>query len=357
MHTCLEPIQKPTWTRAQIDHWPIATSGLSARVVHCLEHAGVKTIGEVRTWTDERLLALRSFGASSLRNVHWFLNWTKRLESNDASVPNFRALLREFLNRQEVFVIELRYGLTDPLFRPQMKRRTLQEIADMRGQVTRERVRQVEEAAITTLRSKLCCAVAESLEIHWAEKIQARGCVVSSAELAEWADDPLLGGYQPWGTLLLLSESLARIHLRHDYFTTLAPELLNQVEKQILQLLRSASYPVHFDKILAAISSGLRFLDEHQTRFVSVVLDHHPEVSGTIDHRYFLPAIGAPLIVADIMRSRAEALHFHELTRLYNDRMQPHSHKGTGYILRVLNLMPDAQRVSRAVYQIKPADR
>jgi hypothetical protein len=357
MQTRLEPIQKPTWTRAQIDHWPIATSGLSARVVHCLEHAGVKTIGELRTWSDERLLALRSFGTSSLRNVHWFLNWTKRLENDDVAMPNFRALLREFLNRQEVFVIELRYGLADPLFRPQMKRRTLQEIADMRGQVTRERVRQVEEAAIATLRSKLCRAVAESQEIHWTEMIQARGCVVGSGELAEWAGDPLLGGYQPWGTLLLLSESLTRIHLRHDYFTTLAPELLNQVEKQVLQLLREARYPVPFDKILAAVSGGLRVLDEQQARFVSVVLDHHPEISGTIDRRYFVPAIGAPLIIADILRSRAEPLHFHELTRLYNDRMQPHSHKGTGYILRVLNLMPDAQRVSRAVYQVKAAGR
>ena len=42
-------------------------------------------------------------------------------------------LLEEFLNRQEVFVVEQRFGLTDPLFRPQMRRRTLQEIADMRG--------------------------------------------------------------------------------------------------------------------------------------------------------------------------------------------------------------------------------
>jgi hypothetical protein len=321
--------------------------------VHCLDHAGVKTIGELRNWTDERLLALRSFGTSSLRNVHWFLNWTKRLENNDVTLPNFRVLLREFLNRQEMFVIELRYGLADPLFRPQMKRRTLQEIADMRGQVTRERVRQVEEAAIATLRSKLCRAVAESQEIHWAERIQARGAVVTSGELAEWADDPVLGGYQPWGTLLLLSESLSRIHLRHDYFTTLAPDLLNQVEKQVLQLLREARHPVPFDKILGVVSGGLRFLNEQQARFVSVVLDHHPEISGTIDRRYFLPAIGASLVISDILRSQTAPLHFHELTRLYNDRMQPHSHKGTGYILRVLNLMPEARRVSRAVYEIK----
>jgi hypothetical protein len=87
------------------------------------------------------------------------------------------------------------------------------------------------------------------------------------------------------------------------------------------------------------------------------MLNHHPDISGTVDRRYFLPSVGAELVIADILRDRAEPLHFHELTRLYNERMQPHSHKGTGYILRVLNLMTDAQRVSRALYQLKNGDR
>ena len=72
-----------------------------------------------------------------------------------------------------------------------------------------------------------------------------------------------------------------------------------------------------------------------------------------MDRRYFLPMVGAPLVIADILRDRQEPVHFHELTRLYNERMQPHSQKGTGYILRVLHLMPEARRVSRALYQWK----
>jgi hypothetical protein len=86
---------------------------------------------------------------------------------------------------------------------------------------------------------------------------------------------------------------------------------------------------------------------------VTVILDHHPEISGTVDRRYFLPAAGAPTVLADILRRSPEPLHFHDLTRLYNAHMLPHSRKGAGYILRVLNLMSDAQRVSRAVYQLK----
>jgi hypothetical protein len=357
MQSHLKPNEKQVITREEIDRWPVAGSGLSARVVHCLEKAGVYTIRELRKWNDKKLLSLRSFGSTSLRNVHWYFHWTNRLECGTGKSPNFRMLLEEFLNRQEVFVVEQRFGLTDPLFRPQMRRRTLQEIADMRGRITRERVRQVEQAAIATVRSKLCRAVAEPQEIYWANRIQAQGCVVTSAELAGWVDDPMLGGYQPWGVLVLLSEALTRIHFRYDYFSALPPQVLNQVEKRILQLLQEAREPLPFEEILATVSDQLSFLDGQRPRLVTVLLDHHPEICGTVDRRYFLPAVGAPLVIADIMRSRSEPLHFHELTRLYNGRMQPHSHKGTGYILRVLKRMDNAQRVSRAVYQLKTACR
>ena len=340
-------------TRQTIDNWPVAKSGLSARVVHCLEQASVKNIGQLRGWSDQQLLNLTHFGGTSLENVCWFLNWTRRLEANNGQVPTFRALLREFLNSQEVFVIEQRYGLTDPLFRPHMKRRTLQEIARMRIRVTRERVRQIEESALATLRSQLARAVAENQEVYWANRILSGSCVVTTAELSEWADDPILGGYQPWGALLLLSETLERITFRYDYFSVLPGHILNHVEKQILQRLNGAQEPVPFERILADVSDELSFLNGQRPRLVTVLLDHHPEISGTVDRRYFLPLVGTPLVIADILRSRREPVHFCELTRLYNERMQPHSRKGTGYILRILNLMPEAQRVARAVYQWK----
>ncbi|MGD1020075.1 MAG: DNA-directed RNA polymerase subunit alpha C-terminal domain-containing protein [Verrucomicrobiia bacterium] len=349
----MDRFQTQKITRQMIDNWPLARSGLSARVVHCLEEAGVKNIGQLRGWSDHQLLNLTNFGATSLENVRWFFNWTRRLEAGNGQAANFRALLREFLNTQELFVIEQRFGLADPLFRPQMKRRTLQEIARMRIRVTRERVRQIEEAAVATLQSHLARAVAETQEVYWANRILSNGCVVTSAELGGWADDPNLGGYQPWGSLLLISETLERITFRYDYFSVLSGLVLNQVEKQILQLLHASKEPVPFEKILASVSDELSFLNGQRPRLVTVLLDHHPEISGTVDRRYFLPMVGAPLVIVDILRDRQEPVHFHELTRLYNERMQPHSRKGTGYILRVLNLMPEAERVSRAVYQLK----
>ena len=349
----MEKFQPHLLTRQAIDDWPVPESGLSARVVHCLDQAGVRTIGQLRNWGDKELLNLTNFGSTSLDNIRWFFGWARRLEAGNGHIPSFWALLREFLNQQEVFVVEHRFGLTDPLFRPHMKRRTLQEIAEMHIRVTRERVRQVEESAIQALRSRLARAVAESQEIYWANRIQSCGCVVTSAEVSEWAGDAMLGGYQPWGALLLSSETLERVTFRYDYFSVLPDHVLNQVEKQILQLLHNTKEPVPFEKILASVSDELSFLNGQRPRLVTVLLDHHPEISGTIDRRYFLPLLGAPLVLVDILRDRHEPVHFHELTRLYNERMLPHSRKGTGYILRVLNLMPEARRVARAVYELK----
>ncbi len=341
-------------SRREIDAWPIKTAGLSARVVHCLAQANLQTVGELREWTDKRLLTLVHFGVTSRDNVRWFFKWAGKLEANDCSLPSFRAFLREFLNRQEVHVLEQRFGLTDPLFRPHMKRRTLSEIAaEMRGGLTRERVRQIEETGLAAMRALLPAAVAETQEIYWANRVQSAGCVVTSGELAEWTNDPKLGGYQPWGSLLLLSETYSRISFRYDYFATLPPQTLSQVEKQILQLLHTERLPVPFENILATVSDNLNFLNGQRPRLVTVMLDHHPDINGTVDRRYFLPTLGAPVILADILRGRPEPIHFHELTRLYNERMKSHSRKGAGYILRVLNLMGDAQRVSRALYQLK----
>jgi hypothetical protein len=152
---------------------------------------------------------------------------------------------------------------------------------------------------------------------------------------------------------LLLSEIYSRITFRYDYFTTLPPQVLSLVEKQIFQVLHTSGEPVPFERVLAEVADDLSFLNGQRPRLVTIMLDHHPEISGTVDRRYFVPAVGAPVVLADILRAHPEPLHFHVLTRRYNERMQPQSRRGTGYILRVLNLMQDAQRVSRAVYQLK----
>ena len=93
----MEKFQVQKITRQAIDNWPVAASGLNTRVVHCLGEASVGKIGELRNWSDQELLGLENFGTTSLENVRWFFNWSRRLETGNGQAANFRALLREFL--------------------------------------------------------------------------------------------------------------------------------------------------------------------------------------------------------------------------------------------------------------------
>jgi Bacterial RNA polymerase, alpha chain C terminal domain/Sigma-70, region 4 len=337
-----------------VDHWPVDNAGFNPRVVHCLNQAGVKTVGDLREWSDDQLLHLRHFGTASLENVRWFFRLSKHAAVRAPHFDHVRSLMAEFLNKQEIFVLEQRFALNDPLFRPHMRRKTLQEIAEMMGGMTRERVRQIEEEGINTLRSHLCRELTMPLELRWVDQIQQRGGVITSAELGEWVSDAKLGSYQPWGTFYLFSQVTDSVHFHFDYFSTITPKALGRIEARIFEVLQQANDLVHFDQIKQAVTGLIDDPQNHLVRVLTVVLNHHPDICGTADGRYFQPLVGTPLVVRDVFETAAKPLHFRDLTELYNERMLPTSQRRTGFILRTLNLMPDIQRVSRAVYEFKP---
>ncbi len=97
----------PSDIRAMVDSWPVDHSGLNPRVVHCMADAGVATIGELRRWKDDHLMGRRHFGVASLNNVKWFFRQTRRIERGDFSqFPDFKSLMRAFLNSQEMEILE-----------------------------------------------------------------------------------------------------------------------------------------------------------------------------------------------------------------------------------------------------------
>ena len=353
----VKPIQPTKLSRGQIDQWPVAAAGFHVRVVHCLDRAKIGTVGELRSWSDRRFLALRSFGVGSLQNVHWFFRWTSRLEKGQSAVADLRQWLREFLNDREISVLERRYGLNDPLFRPPVRRMTLQEIARQLGGVTRERARQVEETGLTKLRSHLARAVAAPLETHLVERMKEYGGAVSSKDLGDWQRDPVLGGYQPWGALALLSDTLEGIHARHGCFCCLPSETVRNLEAAAMRVLREARAPVAFDAIrtqVAVPTHSVGVAVDHE-RLLHVLLDYHPEIDGTVDGRYFLPAHGAEALIVEILRASVGPLHYQEAARRYDALVQPSSRRGAALILHVLHTMSAAQRVGRGRYGLRAA--
>ncbi len=205
---------------------------------------------------------------------------------------------------------------------------------------------------MSSLRSRLCSEFLKQIESHWVNDIQQRGEVITGEELNDWREDPRLGGYQPWGVLFLVSEVSAAIDLHFDYFTTLAPRALARIEERAMDVLREANGLVPLATIKAALAEIVDDPRGHMHHVVKVVLSHHPDICGTHEGCYFLPSSGTPVVIRNIFEHVNQPLHFRDLARHYNERMLPASRKGAGYLLRALNLMPQVERVDRAVYQL-----
>ena len=174
-----------------IDAWPIVTAGLAFRTAMCLRRAGIRTVGELRRLPDDKLLAVPGLAATLLQNVHWFCDHTQRVNVAPATV---RAWLDDFLTPLQRVVIEHRYGLRDPLFRPGMKPVTLRDVGDeLQPRLRPERVCQIEATALFRLRSRLARELAKPL----------RAPVAGAGRRSL-----VLSGYEPWGVQFLLEKRI-----------------------------------------------------------------------------------------------------------------------------------------------------
>jgi len=293
-------------SRKQVDQWPVREAGLARRVARALHKAGVGTVGELRARAGSRIPRC---GASAARNIAWFFEQTDSAPSFPADL---RAWLAKFLTPAEQFVVEQRYGLDDPLFRPQMKRRTLAEIAEARGGQTRERARQILRRAQEKLRSRLARAMADTLLAAVRHSFGNSGGVVTSAELGAWRGAAWLGGCQPWGAMLLLAETGGELTRRHDYFSILPGPALEKLEARLLGVLEKADSPVAIPERLA-----------------SVVLDRHPKVDATRDGRFFLFPRGARPLLAGLASLPPE-----EAALRYNEQVAVHSRRKASELKR-----------------------
>jgi hypothetical protein len=261
-------------SREQVDQWPIGEAGLAPRVARRLAAAGITDVGALRARTGAKIPRC---GRATRQHIAEFF---ERVDRNIDGTPlpaNVRAWLAEFLTPGEQFVVTQRFGLEDMLFRPTMKWRTLREIgADAPGGLTRERVRQVLVRARGKLRSRIARAAAMELVAACQAQIEASGGFVTTAELVAWRGAAWLGGVQPWGVLLLLSETVGEPTWRHDYFSTMTETALGELEARLVEMVSRATGPLSPEQIAEGIN----------TRTILVVLGRHPSVDMRTDGRF-----------------------------------------------------------------------
>lgn len=337
--------------RMSIDRWPISSAGFNARVTNALGRAGVGTVGELRQEDAGRLLTLRSFGRRSLENVRWFFQCTDRLEKGELLADTLGEVLKTFLNPQERKVIELRYGLADPLYRPSMKLITLEEIGVTMGGLTRERVRQVEAEALTILRTQLCRTALKPFLDHFADNLQKYNGAIDSTDLKSWTNDSWLAPYQPWGALMLLTELDDRIACRHGvYFADASRALLDAIESKLLDTLKSAAKPEPETRLVKRISSSIPGCN---LNWIIAMIRAHPEISATSRHEYFHTRTNAHVVIHNVLKASKEPLYFEEVTNRYNAAVAESSHQSSRFILFVLGEMTDVERLGNGMYKPK----
>jgi hypothetical protein len=340
--------------REAIDAWLVADSGLPVRVVNSLSAAEVKTVGELRAWSDQDLLGLRSLGRISLTHIRQFFRLCGQIEQGRQSFQSVRDVLSIFLDGPELNVLAARYGFSREDLAASDAVATLQEIGDAEHK-TRERIRQIQETASRKLRSRLAWLCLEPFYDLFVALINTRGRSAGCGALEPLRHESFLAGYNVCSVLLLLSQlHPERITFHNGFFSTVPYSIVRMIESQALALLARKAQPVHLDDIIQNLppSSGLDRPEERK-QTVSCIMDHSPAVAATQDSRYFLYAAGTQAFLIEILRQMKRPAHYRAVTDAFNDRLKPLSRKGAGFILEMLNANPQCTRADRGIYDLK----
>ncbi len=341
-------------SREIIDAWPVAESGLSARIVHSVSAAGVQTIGELRKWTDRQLLALKSLGKISIAGVKGFYRLCGQIEQGKQSFQNIREVFDIFWDEDELKVMTLRYGFDRKEPAAARNWATLQEIATAENK-TRERIRQIQEVATLKLQCRLARVCLQPFVDYFVKYIDALGKAANCADLAPLQDDPLLAGCNVCAIALLLADlNPDRITFHNRVFCTAPLRVVREIEEAGVRMLNDTASPMDLDALAAGMQPSVELAGtEQQRRVIGLVLEHHPGVAATTDNRFFLYSAGAQAFLTEVLRSLQRPVHFRAIANAFNDRLKPLSRKGAGYILDLLNNNPLCIRTDRGWYDLK----
>ena len=343
-------------SRETIDGWLVQNSGLPIRVVNAVTKANVCTIGELRTWNEDRLLELKSLGKISLNHIRNFFTLCNQIESNQKYFRSLQEVFDLFLDTDESRVISLRYGFNRPDLQASRNYYTLQKIGNL-YEKTRERVRQIEDNAKTNLNSKLSKVCLQPFYSFFIQAIEQTGGVVGTNELKRFLHQPLLEGHNPC-SLLLLFRDLQPERIRHisGFFTTLDEPTLEAIESGAVEHLKQAARPLTLQALSEA--PALKDLSEKVddfARVLLVVMDHCRSVFSTQDMLFMHVETGVGSYLVNMVNQMNRPAHYRTITNTFNDRVKPQSQKGAGFILEQLNKTSDFVRIDRGIYSLNPS--
>ncbi len=336
-------------TKEYIDAWTIEESGLPTRVVNSARAVNLSTIGQIRDKSAHELTAMRSIGRISIGDIQRFFDLCNRMEKGTLVFITIQEVFDLFLDQEEMDILARRYGLMRPDPKASNQYMTLQEIGT-ELQLTRERIRQVTNIAMSYLKKRLASHCLQPFHLYLRAFIDSRGRVISCEDTRDLEGQSWLADYNPCSMLLLLHDLNPDSYTeRHGVFSTFSTEKLQRAERSALSFLGTRKEPSKLADIAAA-------LDDPESVWSAAalgkLLDQLGKVAGALDGRYFLFASGQDIFLAELLRDSERPLHYRALTGLFNDHLKPASRKGSGYILKLLNASDRFIKTERGYYDL-----
>lgn len=255
----------------EIDNWPLDQSGLRPRIVNAGRSTGLRTAGELRALSPSRLLAIGNLGRVSLYQVKEFFALAERIAAGKQVFKNLDDMLRFFLDRDQFEVIYLRFALEAPGAGKVVEPLTLQAIGKASNR-TRERIRQIEAAALQYLAQRMPQICLDPVYQHCEKLLHQSNATAGAEELAERMDLSLLGPLNGAGVLRLLSRCNPN---RLTYYGGIASlwssTRLQTLENEINRQLQRTGDPAAIDKWISKQPSDVRKTAEVLIRFKGLV--------------------------------------------------------------------------------------
>lgn len=281
-------IEIRTITRRETDSWPIQEAGIPVRLQTSAVREGLQTLGDLRHRPDKDLLALRGIGERTLREWRAYLRSLTELERGKLRFQDLRDVFHFFLAEPEQEILVRRYGLLGGKDGSEPVLLTLQEIGAAAG-LTRERVRQMEEAGLTRLSSRMAQACLEPVYRLFDALLHRLSQVVEPADFAVWRDQTIWGGLSPCGVTRLLNDLRPTPWTFHrGYWSSLTGPQLLALERGLVKILHALGRPTNTHRLAEATAEPLaRFRPKDVQRLLDVILRHCPGVRRTPDGSFF----------------------------------------------------------------------
>ncbi len=323
------------------DGWGIESSGLSARVVNCCKREACKTVGDLRRMSEFALMNWRSLGVNSIEEIRRFFKLCDSLEKGDGYFTTLEGLLDFFLNEAEYGVLMARYGLKLKKAAPSRHSFTLQQLADERD-LTRERVRQVQDLALNKLSCKLAACFLRPFNSQVLGIIEDHAGIISCETAAE-IDCACFDGLNSCSALLLMSDIAgAGFEFHNGFFSTWSRSDVDSFVKETISRLE------HFDRPVSPEEISSKYgVDE-----LVAALRGSSNILITKNFDLICSDLSFLCFVEGLLPEGNKRFHYRELKSQANEVLDPSTRKGSGFYLRRLQSSGFFNREGSGIYSI-----